>query len=744
MWVYPSRGRPAACQALLDSMVAHGSTAGGVLYVHEDDESYDGYASLRLPAGWFLRQVRSGVVGCAQGLRRAFRTDPDEPWYGWIADDNTVETDGFEQRLIAAAGPWGIASANDGWQAPKRMHGATVFGGEFLRALGYWVPEGFQHLYIDDVWGHLGRQLGNWRTLMDVHTPHNHPLKTGAEPDATHRLGNAPERYAADGVRFKEWLAEDFEPSVRRVLAAMKAVAPKAFDCFLYAGEQDVLDIRFAEMADTVDYFVVVEATKTFSGKPRELAFDAERYSHLVDRLVYVVVDDMPEGDDPWVRECHQRNAILRGLTDAGPDDVVLISDADEVIRADVIEEMKTDVQVGAWALQMPTSYCKLNYINTKGHPLTAWSMACRAQYLTSPEGLRMLRGVSPELPEHASFKTYHHAGWHFSFLGDADAARAKIAAYSHQEFAGVHLDTPATIRKGADLLGRPGFEWSVVKLNEYFPAYVLENRERFAHLIADGAVKHIEAQPNDVMHLGEWWTEADFAAQGLDLRVAQSRSLFIGVPAYQDVHPACALFLANAIRLLTSLGIPCDLQFAPGMPVHQARNHLVNCFMMTGLSHLLMVDADMSGNPWDVVRLLAAPHLQVAGVGRKRNGLPDSDPKVWCFVPGDLTPDRYGMLQVPQVGTGFIRIAREVFNHTAANADALGIWRWANTERTERYLQYFSWGVEDGDELSEDITWCRQCSRIGIPTYVDTRVELSHYGVREHRARLADHLPRH
>ena len=54
----------------------------------------------------------------------------------------------------------------------------------------------------------------------------------------------------------------------------------------------------------------------TFSGKPKPLYFaeNTDRFSPWTRRITHVVADDMPSGPDPWAREAHQRDAVIRGL----------------------------------------------------------------------------------------------------------------------------------------------------------------------------------------------------------------------------------------------------------------------------------------------------------------------------------------------------------------------------------------------------------------------------------------------
>ena len=111
------------------------------------------------------------------------------------------------------------------------------------------------------------------------------------------------------------------------------------YDCFTFFNELDLLEIRLNVLNDVVDRFVLVEATKTHSGKDKPLYFNdnKERYKAFQHKVIHVIVDDYPPFVTAWTYENHQRNAILRGLTQANPDDAIMISDLDEIPRPDLV-----------------------------------------------------------------------------------------------------------------------------------------------------------------------------------------------------------------------------------------------------------------------------------------------------------------------------------------------------------------------------------------------------------------------
>lgn len=246
-------------------------------------------------------------------------------------------------------------------------------------------------------------------------------------------------------------------------------------DCFTFFNELDMLDLRLHEMAGVVDRFVLVEATRTFSGKPKPLWFAENRDRFAGFPIEHVVVDDMPTGRDAWAREAHQRDAIVRGLGGLAPDDVVILSDVDEITRGAVLPWLKDECPA-VCGLEMDFCYYRVNWLVGK------WDQAkaMRRSYLHGrlPDGIRKGRYADGA----TAVPAVADAGWHYSYMGGTDAIRQKIDAYSHQEFNLPAYTDPAhveeCIRSGRDLFGR--FPLTPVA-DPDVPAYLAANRERYA-----------------------------------------------------------------------------------------------------------------------------------------------------------------------------------------------------------------------------------------------------------------------
>ena len=199
IWILPTRGRPARCQEVLDACAATGMRSRAVCFI---DGAAEPYANVRWPSNWSPVVLRDHHE-LAGVLRRALTEWPDEDAYGFLTDGVLPRTPGWDAALGRAAGSWRIAIANDNWHAGPasdanaRLSGAIAFGGDLLRTLGWWVPEGFIHLYVDDVWEHLARRLGVWAFCPEVRVTNRHfanPRAPRPRDANTRRLFEGPLR----------------------------------------------------------------------------------------------------------------------------------------------------------------------------------------------------------------------------------------------------------------------------------------------------------------------------------------------------------------------------------------------------------------------------------------------------------------------------------------------------------------------------------------------------------------------
>jgi hypothetical protein len=243
------------------------------------------------------------------------------------------------------------------------------------------------------------------------------------------------------------------------------------YDCFTFFNEADVLAIRLAELRSVVHVHVLAESVETFTGKPKPLHFQERMFEQAKGSTISILeVGKMPDNLTAWDREARQRNALAVGVMAGQDDDVVIISDADEIPRAEVVANYRpSDGIVG---LVMPNHYYRLN---TPGGGTVNRARICTVRHVKEM-GCHDIRCYEPD-------KYIDDAGWHFSYLGDADHIAHKLKSFSHTEYSGdeftnrEHLDH--CIAHGIDPFRR-GERYLPVAIDDKYPAHVRNNVEAF------------------------------------------------------------------------------------------------------------------------------------------------------------------------------------------------------------------------------------------------------------------------
>ena len=119
-------------------------------------------------------------------------------------------------------------------------------------------------------------------------------------------------------------------------------------DAFPFFNELDVLEFRLTELNDYVDYFILVESTKTFSNKDKILYFNEnkERYTKFLDKIIHVIVTDNPTDCDAWSIEKFQRDCLVRGfkkIPNLKESDIIISTDCDEVISTHILKKIRNN-----------------------------------------------------------------------------------------------------------------------------------------------------------------------------------------------------------------------------------------------------------------------------------------------------------------------------------------------------------------------------------------------------------------
>lgn len=248
----------------------------------------------------------------------------------------------------------------------------------------------------------------------------------------------------------------------------------------MFYAETDMLDLRLNILNDVVDYFVICEAAETHSGQPKPYNFLAalDRFECFLPKLIYIQVPDLTgPGRNSWERERYHRARIADGLTEARPQDWIIVSDVDEIAHPAVVATLPVvprECQVVK--LELDFYYYSFNHRVRQG-----WAIgASRWGAEKDPNKIRTCASGKPiELRD---------AGWHLSYFTTPEGVIDKVNAFMHHADPGVG-DLPrdaayigAKMQAGVDLYGRD-LTIDRVPLSPTLPRYVLDNIEHYRAL---------------------------------------------------------------------------------------------------------------------------------------------------------------------------------------------------------------------------------------------------------------------
>ena len=258
------------------------------------------------------------------------------------------------------------------------------------------------------------------------------------------------------------------------------------YDCFQFFNEEHIVDLRLNILNKFVDTFVIVESTINHQGQNKKLNFDIKKFSKFKNKINYIIVDDTPKdiikphtGGESLVEQ-HQRNSLIKGLKKASDNDLVILSDVDEIPDLNKLKEF--DKNKYAVFSQKMFMY-KLNLLNL-GENNWHGSKICLKKNLKSPQWLRNLKFKKYpfwRLDKPRNIQIIKDGGWHFAYLHTAENISRKIKSFAHGEFNKKNLTDEKEIQKRIenkeDVFNR-GYDLKKIDIDESYPDYIRQNLE--------------------------------------------------------------------------------------------------------------------------------------------------------------------------------------------------------------------------------------------------------------------------
>ena len=280
---------------------------------------------------------------------------------------------------------------------------------------------------------------------------------------------------------------------------------PLIIDSFMFGSELDVLEIRLAELYDTVDYFILVEANKTQTRleKPYYYLQNKEKFSNWNDKIISLQLEDyIPGGLADWGMENWQRQQILTGLDKLQEEkniklkleDYLLVSDLDEIPMASKLKEV---IDLG---IEYPTAI-NLYFISYYANlycPFRGWwgTTICPLSLVRNGYSPQYLRNHKDHIEKIGKWDS-EFWGWHLSAMGGFETVwnKAKFNIEPHDKW---FCETDKLKEEYREIfrkqvieekyflfLDNPGNKSIKMELldKSKLPKYIQDNYERFKYL---------------------------------------------------------------------------------------------------------------------------------------------------------------------------------------------------------------------------------------------------------------------
>ena len=240
------------------------------------------------------------------------------------------------------------------------------------------------------------------------------------------------------------------------------------YDCFTFFNELPLLELRLKILSPYVDKFVLVEMNQTFRGDSKPFFFEenCHLFSDFADKIICVHPKDIPimHEERGWLLEYFQRNSIIKGLKDCKSDDIIMMSDLDEIPNPDILKEMDKwivkprwpyhfDAKIRYWRRKVRGLWGDISWLYRKMTVLDAlekyainlsldvhhYFLNCRSlskwsgtviiryrnlkKYSDDANAMQTLRSIRTDIPY------VDKAGWHFSYMGGKEAVKRKLAS---------------------------------------------------------------------------------------------------------------------------------------------------------------------------------------------------------------------------------------------------------------------------------------------------------------------------
>ena len=266
----------------------------------------------------------------------------------------------------------------------------------------------------------------------------------------------------------------------------------KIIDCITFFDNNFIFDFRYNVMKKYVDKFVICESLYDHRNNKKGINFDPEKKYINDSKIIHIVLEKpFPKNTNAWQNQAIQRDHIIKKLNFAQDNDFIFFSDPDEILNPEVLKNFDLKKKYGIF-LQSFFNY-KFNIFNPYESPWEG-TKVCKKKNLKSIDFMREkvrkknLGYKFYRFDKEKNIQIFENAGWHFNNVMSPEKISKKLKTFAHNEFSSEEFSSVETIRKKinakVDLFNR-NEKYEVVRIDEGFPKYLLDNLLKFKDYIA-------------------------------------------------------------------------------------------------------------------------------------------------------------------------------------------------------------------------------------------------------------------
>jgi len=243
----------------------------------------------------------------------------------------------------------------------------------------------------------------------------------------------------------------------------------RIFDCFLYSGEKDILNLRLNLMNEYVHKFVIIESSKTFSGLDKKLYFPEHKdyFNDFLQKIEYHQIE-LPEYETTWEKEFYIRNQ-LKFISKPNDEDIIIIADVDEIVNLkNILNKQEINKP---YRIELRTYY---NFFNNQSNEIFKTTLISTYKNIKNVDigNRNNYKALFPEIIT----DNFDENGGHFTYMFGWEIEKyiEKIKSFSHTELNTPYYTNHKRIKKyliyNFDLFDRFNFRYKQVDLNSIYP----------------------------------------------------------------------------------------------------------------------------------------------------------------------------------------------------------------------------------------------------------------------------------